>query len=132
MTHLEQVLDHAIRKWERKWEPPPPGTTQPGAVLANAERAAAVREAASAMLDNYTLDRLDGGGTEPATIGASIQQARESRSMTQDQLATEMGVSRSTVCHWERGDRAPTESSRLQLRGVLRTPIPGWLPLKLR
>jgi transcriptional regulator with XRE-family HTH domain len=41
--------------------------------------------------------------TNPKDIGARIRQAREDQGWTQDQLAAEVGVSRSAVAQWETG-----------------------------
>jgi transcriptional regulator with XRE-family HTH domain len=41
--------------------------------------------------------------TNPRDIGARIRTAREEQGWTQDQLAAEVGVSRSAVAQWETG-----------------------------
>jgi transcriptional regulator with XRE-family HTH domain len=41
--------------------------------------------------------------TNPRDIGARIRTAREEQGWTQDQLAVEVGVSRSAVAQWETG-----------------------------
>ena len=41
--------------------------------------------------------------SDPAQIGARIKSVRQERGWTQDQLATEVGVSRSAVAQWETG-----------------------------
>lgn len=48
-------------------------------------------------------DRLD--GASPESVGSRIRQARVDRGWTQDELAAEVGVSRSAVAQWET-DRA--------------------------
>ena len=40
-----------------------------------------------------------------------ILQARKAKGMTQEQLASAMGVSRQLVSHWENGRAEPTASS---------------------
>jgi transcriptional regulator with XRE-family HTH domain len=41
--------------------------------------------------------------SDPSQIGARIKDARQERGLTQDQLATAVGVSRSAVAQWETG-----------------------------
>ena len=125
MTHLEQVTDHHIRVWERKWTPPPKGTTQPGAVLANQERANLVREVVDGLLENYTLEpRGAPAVAKVVTVGAAIKQAREARDISQLVLGLMVGRSCSTVCNWERGQRQPSRIDITNLRDVLGPSIP--------
>ena len=125
MTHLERVVDHAIRQWERRWTPPPPRTTQPGAVLATRERLTMVGEIAAGLQVNYTLERKDGGGIVPDTMGAAIKAARESKDMTQLQLGAAVGRACSTVCYWESNRHRPNRDDLRNLREVLGTSIPA-------
>ena len=48
-----------------------------------------------------------------------ILQARKAKGMTQEQLASAMGVSRQLVSHWENGRAEPTAQQREQLNEVL-------------
>ena len=41
--------------------------------------------------------------SDPSQIGARIKDARQERGLTQDQLATAVGVSRIAVAQWETG-----------------------------
>ena len=49
-----------------------------------------------------------------------ILQARKAKGMTQEQLASAMGVSRQLVSHWENGRAEPTAQQREKLNEVLR------------
>ena len=48
-----------------------------------------------------------------------ILQARKAKGMTQEQLASAMGVSRQLVSHWENGRAEPTAQQREKLNEVL-------------
>lgn len=122
MTHLEQVADHAIRVWERNWTPTK-DTIQPRAILGNQERADLVREMVGGLMENYTLERKD-GGDKPYTIGEAITDARKAKGMTQRQLAKAVGLSPCTVSEWEQNRNRPLEKHQRKLREILGQSIP--------
>ena len=51
----------------------------------------------------------------------SIKNARLSKGLTQDRLATKVGVDQSAVSRWESGEYAPTETHLRKLNRVLFT-----------
>lgn len=51
-----------------------------------------------------------------------IQRARKSLGLSQDEFATAMGVSASTLRKWEQGQRAPTGAARTLLKIIEREP----------
>lgn len=53
------------------------------------------------------------------TIGESIQAARKSRGLSQEQLAGQLNVSRQAVSKWERGDSSPDAETILVLADAL-------------
>ncbi len=114
MTHLDQVTDHAVRVWERKWTPVK-DIIQPGAILGNQERADLVREMVGGLLENYTLVRKDGGDT----LGGAVRAARELKGMTQLQLGNAVGRSKFTVSQWESNRHRPQGADLQNLWEVL-------------
>ena len=60
---------------------------------------------------------------EQALLGERIAMARSARGMSYKQLATQMGVKKSTLEHWEKGKTAPRANRLNQLAGVLNVPL---------
>ena len=57
--------------------------------------------------------------TNPRDIGARIRTAREEQGWTQDQLALEVGVSRSAVAQWETGRAGQVTTNLTRVAAVL-------------
>ncbi len=57
--------------------------------------------------------------TNPRDIGARIRTAREEQGWTQDQLAVEVGVSRSAVAQWETGRAGQVTTNLTRVAAVL-------------
>ena len=57
--------------------------------------------------------------TNPRDIGARIRTAREDLGWTQDQLAAEVGVSRSAVAQWETGRAGQVTTNLTRVAGKL-------------
>lgn len=60
------------------------------------------------------------------SVGARIREARQARGLTQNELATVLGVTRSAVAQWETG-RAGQESAMLPRIAEALAISPGWL-----
>lgn len=56
-------------------------------------------------------------------IGERIKEARLNTKMTQDDLAKELNVSRSTVANWESGRNNPDVESLIRIADILKVPI---------
>ena len=56
-------------------------------------------------------------------IGNRIQEARKHQNMTQEDLATKLNVSRSTIASWESGRNIPDVNSLIELSKVLKIPF---------
>lgn len=56
-------------------------------------------------------------------IGERIKEARLNTKMTQDDLAKELNVSRSTVANWESGRNNPDVESLIKIADILKVPI---------
>src|SRR5581483_3037042 len=61
------------------------------------------RPAAIIPLPSVSSTDYKGAMSDPVQIGERIRAARQARGMTQEQLADEVGVSRSAVAQWETG-----------------------------
>jgi transcriptional regulator with XRE-family HTH domain len=57
--------------------------------------------------------------TDVETIGARISVARRDRGMTQDELAEEVGVSRSAVAQWETGRAGQVTANLARIAAAL-------------
>ena len=57
--------------------------------------------------------------SDPRDIGERIRQARQERGLTQDQLAGEVGVSRSAVAQWETGRAGQLTGNLARIADVL-------------
>jgi transcriptional regulator with XRE-family HTH domain len=55
----------------------------------------------------------------PQDVGARIRSARRQRSLTQEQLADQVGVSRSAVAQWETGRTGQVTGNLSRIAGVL-------------
>jgi transcriptional regulator with XRE-family HTH domain len=55
----------------------------------------------------------------PQDIGSRIRAARRDRSLTQDELADRVGVSRSAVAQWETGRTGQVTGNLSRIAGVL-------------
>ena len=55
----------------------------------------------------------------PADIGTRIRAARRDRGLTQDELADQVGVSRSAVAQWETGRTGQVTGNLSRIAGVL-------------
>ena len=55
----------------------------------------------------------------PANIGTRIRAARRDRGLTQDELAEQVGVSRSAVAQWETGRTGQVTGNLSRIAGVL-------------
>ena len=60
-------------------------------------------------------------------IGERIKEARLNTKMTQDDLAKELNVSRSTVANWESGRNNPDVESLIKITDILKVPIKSLL-----
>ena len=60
-------------------------------------------------------------------IGERIKEARLNTKMTQDDLAKEINVSRSTVANWESGRNNPDVESLIKIADILKVPIKSLL-----
>lgn len=60
-------------------------------------------------------------------IGERIKEARLNTKMTQDDLAKELNVSRSTVANWESGRNNPDVESLIKIADILKVPIKNLL-----
>ena len=60
-------------------------------------------------------------------IGERIKEARLNTKMTQDDLAKELNVSRSTVANWESGRNNPDVESLIKIADILNVPIKSLL-----
>lgn len=60
-------------------------------------------------------------------IGERIKEARLNTKMTQDNLAKELNVSRSTVANWESGRNNPDVESLIKIADILKVPIKSLL-----
>ena len=60
-------------------------------------------------------------------IGERIKKARLNTKMTQDDLAKELNVSRSTVANWESGRNNPDVESLIKIADILKVPIKSLL-----
>lgn len=60
-------------------------------------------------------------------IGERIKEARLYTKMTQDDLAKELNVSRSTVANWESGRNNPDVESLIKIADILKVPIKSLL-----
>jgi Zn-dependent peptidase ImmA (M78 family)/transcriptional regulator with XRE-family HTH domain len=63
--------------------------------------------------------------TKGSFVRERLPEARDARSMTQDQLAKAIGRSNTTVCNWERGEQAP-EPAVLDAVAQARGLAPGY------
>lgn len=63
-------------------------------------------------------------------IGERIKEARLNTKMTQDDLAKELNVSRSTVANWESGRNNPDVESLIKIADILKVPIKSLLKEK--
>lgn len=122
LVHLERVVDHCIRVWERGWLPVK-DIIQPRAILGNQERADLVRDVVEGIQENYILERQD-GSDKPYTTGEAIVAARKAKGMTQRQLAKAVGLSPCTVSEWELNRNKPLDKHLRKLREVLGQSIP--------
>lgn len=59
--------------------------------------------------------------SDPKEIGERIRQARQARGLTQEQLAEEVGVSRSAVAQWETGRAGQVTGNLTRIAEVLGT-----------
>src|SRR5271165_888090 len=75
-----------------------------------------VRKTALVSLAKLTYDAAM---TNPRDIGARIRTAREDLGWTQDQLAAEVGVSRSAVAQWETGRAGQVTTNLTRIAAVL-------------
>lgn len=55
----------------------------------------------------------------PKESGAKIKKLRESLGLTQTQLAEQIGVSVSSICQYESGDKIPRDKVKMRLAEVL-------------
>jgi transcriptional regulator with XRE-family HTH domain len=55
-------------------------------------------------------------------LGKLIKIWRNMNSMTQDQLASKLGLSRATIGYWESGEKEPTATNFVQLVNILGIP----------
>jgi transcriptional regulator with XRE-family HTH domain len=55
----------------------------------------------------------------PSDIGARVRAARRDRGLTQDELAGQVGVSRSAVAQWETGRAGQVTGNLSRIAGVL-------------
>lgn len=62
-----------------------------------------------------------------AVVGWKIQTLRKSRSMSQDELAASLSVSRQAVSQWENGQTAPSIDSIIGLHRLFSVPIDALL-----
>lgn len=60
-----------------------------------------------------------------------IREIREERGLTQQELATDVGVSRESIYAWERGSRHPSLISALCLSDALTATVEELFPLTL-
>lgn len=62
-------------------------------------------------------------------IGEFIKQKREDKGLTQDDLASKLGISKPTVSLYESGERKPTLDRLIELAKILDTPLSHFLAL---
>ena len=60
-------------------------------------------------------------------MGKRIQSARESCHMTQEELGKKLGVSRQSICKWERGEVSAIKRSYVQQMAQIFGVQPQWL-----
>lgn len=64
---------------------------------------------------SYLVRMQDTTGDRDVTFGALVRAARESKGMTQDDLAEATGISRTTISRWERGDGGRYEPDQVRV-----------------
>lgn len=71
-------------------------------------------------------------------VGQRLARTREALGLTQEELAEQIGFSRSAVANWEKGDRLPDQEGMMRLYQRHRVPMdwifnqdPSQLPHKL-
>ena|SRR4029077_17476993 len=57
---------------------------------------------------------------ERRQVGTRIRKAREAVGLSQEDVGDALGLSRSAVSQWEKGQSSPTESNLVTLSGVLK------------
>ena len=61
------------------------------------------------------------------TLGEKIQSLRESKKMTQKEVATILGVSVGTVAEWEAGDASPNNEILVKMGALFSAPLSEWM-----
>ncbi len=56
-------------------------------------------------------------------LGKRIKEVRKSRDLTQDDLAQMIGVSKVTICYWEKEIKKPSTKNLILLSKKLNTPV---------
>lgn len=56
-------------------------------------------------------------------LGKRIKEARKNKNLTQDDLAIMLGVSKVTICYWEKDMKKPSTKNLILLSQKLNTPI---------
>jgi transcriptional regulator with XRE-family HTH domain len=62
--------------------------------------------------------------------GANIRALRKSHSLSQAQLASQLGVSPQSVYNWERGLNAPRDEQKLAIAKALNSDVAYLFPLR--
>ena len=73
---------------------------------------------ASLIPTGYGLE-MNTSMTDRAEFGRRLRAAREAKQMTQDELARDVGVTRSVIANYERGETVPDPTRALELAHVL-------------
>lgn len=56
-------------------------------------------------------------------LGRRIYEQRKNQGLTQKDLGSLVGVSKVSICHWEKGTKRPSTKNLIQLSKVLNTPL---------
>lgn len=77
-------------------------------------------------MNKHILDQID-----PKVLGTRLQNARKARGMTQQAVADEMGMARTTLVAIEKGERRVTPNELIQLAGIYGRPVSDFVSRKV-